>query len=319
VSGASVSAVGLTYTGTSGPVTTGPDGSFCLEVMRSEQPGEDVDGDGNLGETQQVQVKVHSGTNQYAFGPFSAVTIAATCTSGTGLDVVSLHLNEASLLSVSNCPITGRVVYSGIAIGGTNTTPAGTGVRFAKVVGYDPDAVDAAAAVGSCSNCLVTTTDAQGYFSLQVPVLAGANLSAFANVSGVAGYGAFIGQLTTAGCPSGPVTIEADYFHFGTVLLTLYQGGEAWGSATLQNEAIVVISYPVGLNYYIGSQNSAGLPIQTGLWVSLPMRNSTQFGGNFIGRIEFTVTTLAPPAGTWEIKDGSVHASGTWSSSVNFP
>jgi len=47
------------------------------------------------------------------------------------------------------------------------------------------------------------------------------------------------------------------------------------------------------------------------------MRNSTP--GTFVGRIYFTVATVFPPGGTWELKDGSVSASGTWSSSVSFP
>jgi len=319
VTGASVQAFGLTYNGTSGPDTTGPDGLFCLEVMRSELPGEDVDGDSTLGETQQVQLKVQSGTNLFSFGPFSSPTSVATCTNGTGLDVGSLGLNNASLLTVSLCTITGRVVYSGISIGGTPATPAGGGVRFARVVGYDQGAFDPAA--GSCSNCLVTTADAQGYFSLQTPVQAGATLSAFANVvSSTAGYGAFIGQLTTAGCPSGPVTIEADYFHFGTIVLTLYAGGDFWGTATLfQGGSIQVVSLPTGSGiFYVGSRNSVGLPTQTGPWgVPVPMRNSSP--GTGIGNIYFTSTSLFPPAGIWELKDGTVRASGTWSSAFDLP
>ena len=318
VSGASVSAFGLTYNGTSGPDTTGPDGLFCLEIMRSEQPGEDVDGDSTLGETQQVQLKVQSGTSLFSFGPFSGPSSAATCTNGTGLDVGSLILNNSSLLTVSFCTVTGRVVYSGISIGGTPTTPAGGGVRFARVVGYDQGAFDPAA--GSCSNCLVTTADAQGFFSLQTPVQAGATLSAFANVSGFAGYGVFIGQLTTAGCPSGPVTIEADYIHFGTILLALFDGGDFWGTVTLfPDQSIQVVSVPLsGGIYYVGGRASVGLPTQTGPWgVPVPMRNSTP--GTGIGNIYFTSTSLFPAAGTWELKDGTVRASGTWNSSVDLP
>src|SRR5262249_20000237 len=159
-------------------MTTGPDGLFCLEVMRSEQPGEDVVGDSIPGKTQRVQVRVQAGTNQYAFGPFSTPTSPATCTNGNGLDVGSLILNDTSLLTVSFCNITGRVVYSGISMRGTPTLPVGGGVRFAKVVGYDPDALDLT--TGSCSNCLVTTADASGYFNLRIPVLAGVSLSTLA-------------------------------------------------------------------------------------------------------------------------------------------
>lgn len=318
VAGASVSAFGLSYNGTSGPETTGPDGAFCLEVMRSESVGEDVDGDGTLGETQQVQLKVQSGTNLFAFGPFSSVTSPATCSNGAGLDAGSLVLNGTSLLGVSFCTITGQVVYSGISNNGTNRISPGSGVRFARVAAYDQGAFDPGA--GSCSNCLVTTADAAGYFSVQVPVLAGATISAVATVGGSAGYGVFVGQLTTAGCPAGPVTIEADYFHIGTVQLLLLQGSDYWGTANLSpDQSMNVISIPTsGGIYYIGSRASVVLPSQIGPWgTPVPMRNSTP--GTGIGNIYFTTTSLVPLTGTWELKDGSIHASGTWRSAIDFP
>ena len=149
--------------------------------MRSEESGEDVDGDSTPGETQQVQLKVHSGTNQYSFGPFWSPTSAATCMSGTGLAVEPLILNDASRLSVSNCTITGRVVYSGISMGGTPDVPSGSGLRSMTVFGYDPD-------LGPCTNC-VTSTDPLGYFSLDVSVLSGVTLSALGDVNGVSGTG----------------------------------------------------------------------------------------------------------------------------------
>jgi hypothetical protein len=61
-----------------------------------------------------------------------------------------------------------------------------------------------------------------------------------------------------------------------------------------------------------------GLPTQIGPWaIPIPMRNSTP--GTGVGNIYFTTTSLAPPGGTWELKDGSVRASGTWRSSVALP
>ena len=111
------------------------------------------------------------------------------------------------------------------------------------------------------------------------------------------------------------MVIEADYFHVGLFTITLYQGDNVWGSGTLfQDDSISVISYTVG---YIGGRASAGLPFQVGPWISVPMRNFTP--GTFIGNIYFTTTGLAPPAGTWEIKDGQVKAEGTWAASLPFP
>lgn len=316
VSGAAVSSFGLTYTGTSGPSTTGADGAFCLEVLRSEQPAEDVDGDGVPGETQQVQLKVQSGTNQYSFGAFSVPTSEATCTNGTGLDVGLLALDAQSLLVPSFCTITGRVVYSGISLNGTPSIPAGNGVRFARVAGFDPNAFDPG--TQSCSNCLVTTADSQGYFTLQMPVEAGVTMSAFANVNGFQGYGLFAGSLTTAGCPTGPVLIEADYIHFGTFQIALFQGGNPWGTGTVfPDNSMNVISVPMaGGIYYLGGRASVGLPFQIGTWASIGMRNSVP--GTGVGTIYFNVTSLFPAAGTWDLRDGSVRASGTWVSTAEF-
>src|SRR5262249_47528123 len=149
------------------------------------------------------------------------------------------------------------------------------------VVAYDPDALDVAMA--SCSNCLVTTAASSGYFSLKIPVLAGVSLNAFATThSFVTGYGAFIGGVTAARCPAEPVTLAADYFHIGPILLTLYQGANEWGSGIIYpDESIRVTSRPFGSIYYIGSRASIGLPFQLGPWVTVPMRNS--FPGTFVG------------------------------------
>jgi hypothetical protein len=313
VAGASVSAFGLTYNGTSGPATVGPDGLFCLEIMRSEQPGEDVDGDGTAGETQRVQIKVQSGTNLYSFGPFSSSASAATCTSGNGLNVGLLVLNDTSRLTASNCIITGRVVYSGNSEGGAPAVPVGGGVRYAKVVGYDPDALDLATA--SCSNCLVTTADDSGYFTLQVKVVAGVSLSTFAMAHNpVTGYGAFLGGITTAVCPPEHVTLEADYFHSGSIVLFLSDRDGPWGNVIIYpDESIRVTSLPVGAIYYVGGRSAIGPPFQLGPWISVPMRNSTP--GISVGTLDFTTTSVYPPGGTWEMSGGSVRASGTWGAS----
>lgn len=56
IAGAVVAARGVSYTGRSMPRTTGPDGRFCTEAMRSEAPGQDVDLDGQPGEVQTVSI-----------------------------------------------------------------------------------------------------------------------------------------------------------------------------------------------------------------------------------------------------------------------
>ncbi len=61
---------GVTYTGTSSPQTTDENGKFCVDVMRSEAPGEDVNQNGVTGETQKVLISGSSGGKLYNFGEY---------------------------------------------------------------------------------------------------------------------------------------------------------------------------------------------------------------------------------------------------------
>jgi hypothetical protein len=313
VAGASISAVGLTYNGLTGPETTAEDGAFCFDIMRSEGAGEDLNRNGVSNETHQVQLRVQSGDNHYSFGPISSPQTPGSC--GSGLDLGPLTLSQSNLLSVSCCTVTGRVVWSGVSDGGSPGMAPGNGVPGATVAGFDPDAIGAPS---DCStNSMITTANSQGYFSLQVPIMSGLSLFTYARRHSTNGYGFFIGGTTiakTAECP-GPVTLPADYTHFGAFIITLSKtSGSALGNAVINDAGTIIVTlypeYPDFSTYYIGSLPNVGTPFQLGTWVSVNLRNNSP--GTYVGTMTFTTTSLIPAGGTWTIAGGSVNLSGKW-------
>jgi len=315
--GASLTAVGLSYSGMSGPETVAEDGSFCVEIMRSEGTGEDLDRDGHDGETHQVQLKVQSGTNLYSFGPFASPVLASTCGTGSS-NVGPLMLTAAAQLRPTNCLVSGQVVYSGIASGASPTNlAAGTGVR-STVVAFDPDALDAAAS--TCSNCLSTLTDPLGRFTLEVPIISGVTITAYATRQSSSGNGVFAGTMNVVGCPNGAVTVPVDYHDLGQFLVTFENSrGDFIGTGVVIGEAIQVTlypSFPTLTPAYVGSRNSAGVPTQPGTWLSFPMGDVSN-GFVYVGSITITITTLSPVGGTWKIEGGSARLSGRWSAAFS--
>jgi hypothetical protein len=81
--GAAVTVRGTTYVGSS-TATADADGRFCVDVLRSEGPGEDVDQDGVTGETQNVSIRVAYRGRIYDAGGLNVPTQPGTCDLGCG-------------------------------------------------------------------------------------------------------------------------------------------------------------------------------------------------------------------------------------------
>jgi len=297
VAGAAVSIKGVSYTGTSSSKVTEADGSFCSDVMRSEGPGEDVDGDGITGETQQVQILVQSGTNYYSFGPFNSPQSQGTCEDGGGTNI-DLTLYDSNRLTVSLCTVTGRMVYSGTTLSGTNSLNAGDPIAGATVYGFDPEVSEIFTDCVVSGTCLPATTAADGTFTLTAPVLTGLTVygSQFM-FFGNSGYDYFLGVSSYAGCPPGAITLSADFASVRYLILNLT--GTGVDSAVLSlvnNQPVMVLSTPTAL-YFGTSVTPQSPPTSIGVWLTLPLRNSVN--GSAAGTITFTVTSLSPVAGTW--------------------
>lgn len=227
VAGAVVVAKGVTYTGTSSPRTTDAAGRFCITVMRSEAPGEDVDRDGATGETTRIKLSVQAGGKHYDFDPYDMPTAPATCPSSGCLQLRDLILDPARAITVSQCTINGKLVYSGTWTNNPPPLNPGDPIANAMVTGFDPDAGEASIdCLVNDQNCtLWANSDAQGQFTLRFPILFGAQLYAYSfggypyfETADLAAqtthppYGFYTGNATTRGCPAEPLTIPLDFW-----------------------------------------------------------------------------------------------------------
>ena len=307
LAGASVSVKGLSYTGTSSPKVTGADGSFCSDILRSEGPGEDVDGNGITGETQQIQILVQSGTNYFSFGPFDSPQLQGTCDDGGRLHV-DLMLNDSNRLAVSFCTVTGQVVYSGTTLSGTNSLHAGDPIAGAVVFGFDPEAFEFLTGCQLSGTCLPATTADDGTFTLTAPVLAGLTVYSTKFDVTANGYDYFQAVSSFSGCPPGAITLSADFTGVRFLILDLAGVGVDSAMLSLVND-LPVVSISTATAYYFGTSLAPqSPPVVTGDWLTLPLRNGVD--NTAAGTITFTVTSLAPVAGTWTTS--TVGLSGTF-------
>lgn len=292
VSGAVVTVRGVTYTGRSSPHVTLNDGAFCADILRSEGVGEEVDGDGIPGGTQQVSILVQDGTNYYSFGPYNSPQTQATCETGGGLSLGLLALDEGSRLAVSTCTITGRVVFSGTSVSGTSPLNPGAPIPDAIVFGYDPESGDLA----DPSNHAFT--DADGYFSLSVPILSGVTLHGMRFDSvGSTGYDLYSSTASFVNCPPSLVTLNADFSSVRFLFLELTGAGVEFGSLLLQDDGLPVVAIATSTQYYTTLNTApASRPTSTGVWLTL---NLVDLDDAPAGTITFTVNSLSPISGTW--------------------
>lgn len=105
--GASVTASGRTYTGTSASQTTDDSGTFALDVMRSEG-SDDVDQDGTPGETHRVALRVVHGGKVYDAGEYDAPVEQGGNGENCG-DLGIIELTPDRELQAAVCTATGRV------------------------------------------------------------------------------------------------------------------------------------------------------------------------------------------------------------------
>lgn len=231
--GATVFASGTTYDGQSPGITVGADGRFCVDVMRSEGSGEDVDQDGVTGETQSVKIRVAHRGLLYDLGEFATPTAQGTCAAGTCLDIGSLRISQDNELIPVSC-----------AYAGTVHDHAGVPVQGATVMGFDP-ALDPEMMMSVCfggaltTPCeFVATTGADGRYSVRTAIVDGVSLFATKTQEITTGRTRMtVGATHVRGCPGTPADIEVEVFD--TVQLTVSVAGSsmAWtpvvGAASL--------------------------------------------------------------------------------------
>ncbi|MBI2896443.1 MAG: carboxypeptidase regulatory-like domain-containing protein [Deltaproteobacteria bacterium] len=201
--GAVVSVSGSTYNGTSAPVTVGPDGRFCVDVMRSEG-ADDVDQDGIPGETHRVLVRVVYQGEIYDGGEHETPLEQGTCGDPGCEDLGFIALGEATRITASRCVLRGRVV-----------DPSDQPVSGALVFGLDGGLASEIAAVmcaGWEEGCTFFASTAEdGSFELALPILDSVRLQASSVEQTPGGRTIFrMGDALVRGCPAAPVEIRLD-------------------------------------------------------------------------------------------------------------
>jgi hypothetical protein len=205
-SGATVTARGVTYTGTSTPFTVGADGRFGIDVMRSEGTGEDLDGNGVTGETSRVAVRVVWNGQVYDLG---SVTMPSTATSNGSAtaDMGRVVLDESNRVRPTLCQVNGVLRRA-------NGTPVtdGTGTIYSWDEEVPSDVVISMCFQGNQYLCKpVATVDPTGAFSVVVPEMGALTVYGWSMrepTPAISEYG--WGTRTFTSCPPGPITLTLD-------------------------------------------------------------------------------------------------------------
>lgn len=114
--------VGVNFAGTSPPVVVGDDGALCFDVQRSEPPGEDLDGNGQAGETRRVLLSCTWKDKLYRFGPFAIGDQASGTCPAAGTDLGRVALDEEHEVRAEVCTVSGRVLVDGKPTAGVSIT-----------------------------------------------------------------------------------------------------------------------------------------------------------------------------------------------------
>lgn len=304
VAGATVTVRGATYTGSSSPQVTGPDGSFCAQVMRSEGPGEDVDNNGVSGETHQVAVTVSYSLSIYNFGPYTVPASQATCGTGGCADLGLLGLAAENKLTVGLCTLSGKVVY-----------PDGSPVAGANVFAYDETVeVDVWLEFylqGGVS--FFSATDQDGNFAMTVPILSGATVfvsssSNPGNHTSVFGHA----QAQVGRCPTQPIRMEIETWRSFDVLDSDPEDPEAEtiGSIWQAQDGSASIFFSKGdLSFFAEPADGETLRVPAD-GQSVTYTLMIYDGSAAPRRGTITLTADSPIGGTWQTTGEAL--SGTW-------
>jgi MYXO-CTERM domain-containing protein len=213
--GVRVSVNGVSYTGTAGSLITGADGSFATDLMKSETSNEDVDSNGQRGETFTAQLTASATLGVYIGAEFDTPTIqgsVGTSVSGcqpADCECVDLGDIDATFEPARPCQVTVRVTYSGNDIVGSGGPfVEGDAIVNAEVSGSLSGQAAPLLDPTQCNDvpCGAAHADANGVATFIVPVVGGEpNINVQASYSveadGTTHY--YDGSITIAGCGVG--------------------------------------------------------------------------------------------------------------------
>lgn len=195
---------GLPQTGTDSPGSGAEsDGSlFCFDAPRSETDDEDIDQDGIVGEHETGELIVRANGRLYRISALELSLLTGDCGSNPSGPITRIELTDDQLLEAELCTIQGRMVD-------LPGTPVPGAIVSARLSVAAPECREALC-VDGCTDS--TSSDADGNFTLTIPVAGNTRLDGAAVVTSPPGDTASFRSGTTRirNCPINQVVLVAD-------------------------------------------------------------------------------------------------------------
>jgi hypothetical protein len=253
--GLRVYAEGTSYTGTTASLTTGVDGFFVFELMKSELPGEDIYGDGKPGETALARLQVTGNGGVFTSAEFATPTAQASIGSygmpackPADCGCVQLPDTQVTVETPRACTVSIVTTYSGKSSSGASAVATGAAIVGASITGEltgsNPGFVGSSDAICQGQSCNSGTSDATGSATFVVPVVGTApqiKLSATLEQQAGTDFHYYTGSLIVDGCAAGQATVAAtvqlqlDHAQLSAMasfIAALGQGGAAPGASS---------------------------------------------------------------------------------------
>ncbi|HEY3233726.1 MAG TPA: hypothetical protein VGJ84_03360, partial [Polyangiaceae bacterium] len=233
---------GVSYTGNSQSMTTGLDGYFVGDMMRSELAGEDVDKNGKTGETFQAHLIVNGTAGIYTGAPFATPTLQRLITSYSSPTCTPAACDCPDLGDIAVefelprlCEVTVAAKFSGEDLTGNADSPlmANAAIANAEVRGELSGEVQvsasASAAICAGKQCNAGTADAQGNVTFNVPVIGPSprlSITASLKIDQNGSLHYYYGNLVVDGCAQAQArvasTVEVGASHASLTSLNSY-------------------------------------------------------------------------------------------------
>jgi len=254
VSGAGGTMRGINFAGYSPPIITGEDGSFCVDMRRSEKPGEDLDGNGTTGETLSILTIFESDSKSFRFDPLDVTTESGSCPTGC-MQLGTFELVPAHEVQPELCSLSGNVYRGG--------SPIQTVQVFAEDELLDPDVAETLCA-GGCEYGVISGAD--GGFQITAAFESMLSLSAYTTESDGTAMFFFEAGRTFLDCPAAPVDLNLEVSFCQVGLPTIdYNAGSGqmnWDPAVPAES--LVVSSEGGSAWQIYSESGFTPPVTYG-------------------------------------------------------
>jgi hypothetical protein len=246
---------GVNFAGVSPPYASGT-GVECIEARRSENPGEDLDGNGVAGETFRAQVVCVWKDKYYRFPEFDLPAQSGSCPDG-GLDLGPLVLDAEHEVAITACTVHGTVLENGVPVANV------------PVIAEDPtvpEEVGNSVCGGTCMNAGISGSD--GTFTVTVAFGDSFSLSAPMTRTEGAVTLFFEGKQKLFHCPASPVrlhlALSACSANLPAVQADKSSGQIDWQPPIPAGLVTVIGLASASLKWQIFSENGFAPPIQYG-------------------------------------------------------